>query len=268
MAVEAIVDELRKMSTTVESSKQIEQVAVCSANQDVEIGKKLAEAMDKVGKDGVITVEEGQSLETTVDLVEGMQFDKGYLSPHFVNNLENDVGRARQALHPGPREEDQLRQVAGPAAGEGGQAGQASADHRRGRRGRGAGDAGGEQAARRAAGGGGQGPRLRRPAQGPAQRYRRADRRRADLRGPGPAIWRTSSSSSSAGPSRSRSTRTTRRSSKAAAAPRRSRAGSSRSRPRSTSPPAITTSRSCRSGWPSSPAASPRSTSARPPRPR
>ena len=63
-AVEAIVGELQKMSTTVESSKQIEQVATCSANQDAEIGKKLAEAMDKVGKDGVITVEEGQSLET------------------------------------------------------------------------------------------------------------------------------------------------------------------------------------------------------------
>ncbi|UCG48163.1 MAG: chaperonin GroEL [Phycisphaerales bacterium] len=87
--VEAIVDELHAMSTPVESSKQIQQVATCSANQDVEIGRKLAEAMDKVGKDGVITVEEGQSLETTVELVEGMQFDKGYLSPHFVNNLEN-----------------------------------------------------------------------------------------------------------------------------------------------------------------------------------
>jgi len=87
--VDAIVKELHKMSTPVESSKQIEQVATCSANQDVEIGKKLAEAMDKVGKDGVITVEEGQSLETTVELVEGMQFDKGYLSPHFINNLEN-----------------------------------------------------------------------------------------------------------------------------------------------------------------------------------
>ena len=88
-AVDTIVQELQKMSTPVESSRQIEQVATCSANQDVEIGKKLAEAMDKVGKDGVITVEEGQSLETTVELVEGMQFDKGYLSPHFINNLEN-----------------------------------------------------------------------------------------------------------------------------------------------------------------------------------
>ncbi len=88
-AVEAIIEELQKMSIPIESGKQIEQVATCSANQDVEIGTKLAEAMNKVGKDGVITVEEGQSLETTVDLVEGMQFDKGYLSPHFINNFEN-----------------------------------------------------------------------------------------------------------------------------------------------------------------------------------
>ncbi|OHB56646.1 MAG: chaperonin GroL [Planctomycetes bacterium GWF2_42_9] len=89
MAVEKIVDELKRMSTKIESSKQIEQVATCSANQDAEIGKTMAQAMEKVGKDGVITVEEGQSLETVVDLVEGMQFDKGYISPHFINNYDD-----------------------------------------------------------------------------------------------------------------------------------------------------------------------------------
>ncbi|RKY04474.1 MAG: chaperonin GroEL [Planctomycetota bacterium] len=88
-AVEALIDALQKMSTPVESGKQIQQVATCSANQDAEIGKTLAKAMEKVGKDGVITVEEGQSLETTVELLEGMQFDKGYLSPHFINKPED-----------------------------------------------------------------------------------------------------------------------------------------------------------------------------------
>ncbi len=84
--VDAIVEEYKRMAKPVKESKQIAQVGTCAANHDAEIGKKIAEAMDKVGKDGVITVEEGQTLETIVDLVEGMQFDKGYLSPHFVTD--------------------------------------------------------------------------------------------------------------------------------------------------------------------------------------
>ncbi|MAY73642.1 MAG: chaperonin GroEL [Phycisphaerae bacterium] len=88
-AITAVIEELHKMSTQVSGSKEIAQVATCSANQDEAIGKIIAQAMDKVGKDGVITVEEGKSLETEVELVEGMQFDKGYLSPHFVTDTAN-----------------------------------------------------------------------------------------------------------------------------------------------------------------------------------
>ncbi len=87
-AVEAVVEFLQKKSKNVKGSQEIEQVATIAANNDPEIGAKLAEAFDKVGKDGVITVEEGRSLETEIDWVEGMQFDKGYLSPHFSTDME------------------------------------------------------------------------------------------------------------------------------------------------------------------------------------
>jgi chaperonin GroEL len=88
-AVELVVDKLEKMSKKVKDTTEIRQVAAIAANGDDTIGKKIAEAMDKVGKDGTITVEEGKTIETTLDIVEGMQFDKGYLSPYFVTNAEN-----------------------------------------------------------------------------------------------------------------------------------------------------------------------------------
>jgi chaperonin GroEL len=88
-AVEAVVAELKKLSREVKENKEIEQVATISANGDKSIGKIIAQCMDKVGKDGTITVEEAKSIETTYDLVEGMEFDKGYVSPYFVTEKED-----------------------------------------------------------------------------------------------------------------------------------------------------------------------------------
>jgi chaperonin GroEL len=87
-AVEAVVADLKRMSKKVKDRNEIAQVASVSANWDTTIGEIIADAMDKVGKDGTITVEEAKSIETTLDVVEGMQFDKGYLSPYFVTNAE------------------------------------------------------------------------------------------------------------------------------------------------------------------------------------
>ncbi|MBI5194703.1 MAG: chaperonin GroEL [Nitrospirae bacterium] len=85
-AVEAVIAELKKMSKNVQEKKEIAQVGTISANNDLTIGELIADAMDKVGKDGVITVEEAKSMQTTLDVVEGMQFDRGYISPYFITN--------------------------------------------------------------------------------------------------------------------------------------------------------------------------------------
>ncbi len=87
-AVAVVVEELKKMSKPTRDQKEIAQVGTISANSDETIGKIIAQAMDKVGKEGVITVEEAKSMETTLDVVEGMQFDRGYLSPYFVTDAE------------------------------------------------------------------------------------------------------------------------------------------------------------------------------------
>ena len=97
-AADALVGELQKISTEVTDTKEIAQVATVSANWDTEIGNIIADAMDKVGKDGTITVEEAKGIETTLDVVEGMQFDKGYLSPYMVTDTEGMVADLDDAL--------------------------------------------------------------------------------------------------------------------------------------------------------------------------
>ena len=87
-AVDAVVEELKKISVATTGRKEIAQVGAISANNDKEIGELIADAMEKVGKDGVITVEEAKGLETTLETVEGMQFDRGYLSPYFITDPE------------------------------------------------------------------------------------------------------------------------------------------------------------------------------------
>src|ERR1035437_1159890 len=96
-AVESVVGELKKLSKPCTTTKEIAQVGSISASCDATIGDKIAEAMEKVGKEGVITVEDGKSLEMELEIVEGMQFDRGYLSPYFINNAEKQISMLEDA---------------------------------------------------------------------------------------------------------------------------------------------------------------------------
>ena len=111
-AVGQVVENLRKQSKNIKTNDEIAQVASVSANNDPEIGKMIADAMDKVGKDGVITVEEAKGTETEVKTVEGMQFDRGYLSPYFVTNTDKMEAEMESPYISDLRQEDQQHEGA------------------------------------------------------------------------------------------------------------------------------------------------------------
>ncbi len=216
-AVERVVEQIGSMARDIETQEEIAHVATISANNDPEVGQVIAEAMDKVGKDGVITVEESQTFGLELDFVEGMQFDKGYVSPYMVTDTERMeavfeepyiliANQKISAVHDLLPVLEKVMQ-AGPSAGH----------HRRGRRGRGPCHPGGEQDPRHLPVRCRQGAGLRRPSQGHAAGHRDPHRRPGHLRGGRPQARRRHRWTCWARPARSRSPRTTRPSSRAQA---------------------------------------------------
>ncbi len=175
-AVAVVVGEVKKLSTPTKDKATIAQVGTISANGDTDIGNMLAEAMEKVGKEGVITVEEAKGMDSQLDVVEGMQFDRGYLSPYFVTNTEKmEVELEDVFILISEKKVSSLHDML-PVLEAVAKDGRPAARHRRGHRGRGARHARRQQAARPAQGRGGQGARLRRSPQGPCSRTSRRSR--------------------------------------------------------------------------------------------
>ena len=161
LAIRTVVDDLKKRSKKIKSSEEISQVATIAANGETEIGQMIAKAMQKVGNEGVITVEEAKSFDTELDVVEGMQFDRGYISPYFVTNAEKMVAELEDPyilLH--EKKLSGLQSML-PLLEAVVQSGSSLADRRRGHRGRGFGHARRQQAARRPQGRSRQGAGLR-----------------------------------------------------------------------------------------------------------
>ena len=257
LAVTKVVEDLKKRSKEVAGSSEIAQVGIISANGDTEIGEKIAEAMEKVGKEGVITVEEAKGLEFELDVVEGMQFDRGYLSPYFVTNPDKmtvELDNPYILIHEKKLSNLQAMLPILEAVVQSGRPLLIIAEDIEGR---GARHPRRQQAARRAQGRCGQGAGLRRSPQGDAGRHRHADRGRDDLGRSRHQARERHRGHARPGQEDLDRPRTTPRSSTAKARPTISKPASSRSARRSRTPPATTIVRSSRSVSPSLPAVSP-----------